>query len=73
MRRYPEAESALRAALRLQPDFGEAHANLGNVLFLMGRLPEAIAEYETALRSSPNDAGLRTRLGMARRALQNSR
>lgn len=45
------------AALRIRPDYAEAHANLGIALAQVpGRLPEAIAQYEAALRDRPDYA-----------------
>ncbi len=44
---------------------GEAHFNLGNVLFHAGRVPEAIQQYERALRLRPDDAGTYYNLGLA--------
>ena len=47
--RRPEYE----AAPRIRPDHADAHVNWGNTLVqTSGRLPEAIAEYEAALRAS---------------------
>jgi tetratricopeptide (TPR) repeat protein len=54
--RLPEAISQYREAVRIQPDYPEAHFNLGSALAhsdLSDRLPEAIAEYQTALRLKP--------------------
>ena len=46
-----------RAALRLQPDYLEAHANLGLLLAEMPeRMLEALAEYRAALRINPASA-----------------
>jgi tetratricopeptide (TPR) repeat protein len=53
--RLPEAIAEYRAALRIEPDFVEAHVNLGNTLARTpGRMEEAIAEYEAALRIRPD-------------------
>jgi tetratricopeptide (TPR) repeat protein len=41
---FADAEREYRAALRLNPRFGEAHNNLAVVLFLTGRLDDARAE-----------------------------
>jgi tetratricopeptide (TPR) repeat protein len=55
--RLPEAISQYRQAVRIQPEYPEAHFNLGSALAhsdLSDRLPEAIAEYQTALRLKPD-------------------
>ena len=45
------------AALRIRPDYAEAHANLGIALAqIPGRLPEAIFQYQAALRDRPDYA-----------------
>ncbi len=53
-----EAEAHCREALRLQPDYPEAQANLGSILHEQGRLDEAAACYREALRLKPNDAAV---------------
>jgi Flp pilus assembly protein TadD len=51
----PEAVTEFQAALRNEPNFAEAHNNLGRAFSQMpGRLPEAIAEYHTALQIRPD-------------------
>jgi tetratricopeptide (TPR) repeat protein len=62
--RLPEAIAQYEAALRAQPDFGEAHNNLGNAFFRLGRLSQAIAQYEAALRLQPDTAALHYNLGI---------
>lgn len=53
--RLPEAAAEFTASLRIKPDHGKAHMNLGNVLRQMpGRMADAIVEYQTALRFEPN-------------------
>jgi len=37
------------------PDNDRAHNNLGNALFVLGRIPEALEQYERALRLHPLD------------------
>ena len=44
----------LLRAIRLAPDFHEAHSNLGNALRDLGRIPEAKASYARALELAPD-------------------
>ena len=48
-----EAERASRRAVELGPDLAEAHTARGFVLSLVDRLPEAVSEFETAIRLDP--------------------
>jgi tetratricopeptide (TPR) repeat protein len=48
------ADAHLAAALRLNPDYAEAHNNLGGVLQRRGRLEEARREHEQAFRLNPD-------------------
>lgn len=50
---YEEAESHLRKALKLKPDFLEAVLNLGKVLQKQQRLPEALKTFERAHGLNP--------------------
>jgi len=50
----PDAQAQFEIALRIRPDYAEAHYNLGKALALTGHLPEAIAEYQAALRYPPD-------------------
>jgi len=59
--RFTEAESSLRLALT-HVDDALTHYNLGFVLTRVGRLPDAIAEYERALERDPNHLAARTNL-----------
>lgn len=52
--RYAEAIPAFQQAIRLKPDFGEAHFNLGLALGRAGRASEAIEPFRQAIRHSPN-------------------
>ena len=61
----PAAMEHYRAALRLKPDYFEAHTNLGIALADAGRWPEAIAEYEQAVRLGPGFAQTHYNLGNA--------
>jgi tetratricopeptide (TPR) repeat protein len=55
----PEAIAQYEQAIRLRPDFGEAHYRLGMALLEAGRLPDAIAELEKAWRINPDPQGRR--------------
>lgn len=48
------AERAYRKAIKLNPDFAEAHNNLGNVLLDSGKFKEAEIAYKTTSRLLPN-------------------
>jgi len=52
--RLDEGALHCRRAIELAPLRGEAHTNLGNVWFAMGRIEEAIASYRRALELDPN-------------------
>src|SRR2546428_4979875 len=72
---FKEAETEYRAILQQDPNYAEAHANLGAVLMRMDRYPEAIASYQAALRLAPNLSPVLLNLGIAhyrRREFANS-
>ena len=62
--RLDEAESMLRDALR-ELDDAETHYNLGVVLAGRGRLPEAVAAFETAIARDGTHANARNNLVVA--------
>jgi tetratricopeptide (TPR) repeat protein len=67
--RSDEAIAHFEAALRLKPDFVEAHYNLAYALLAVpGRLGEAIAQYEEALRLKPGLVDVRFNLARALQA-----
>jgi protein O-mannosyl-transferase len=49
-----EAISQYQEAVRLKPDFAEAHNNLGNALGMKGQTDEAIHQYQEAIRLKPD-------------------
>lgn len=58
-RDWPKAQAAFEEALKLQPDLPMAQFNLGEVLFLNNKYPEARQRFQTFLNSQPkNDLGL---------------
>jgi len=50
------AQEHLRAALQIDPEFGEAHTNLGAEYARAGKLDLAYTEFESALRTGPKGA-----------------
>jgi len=60
-----EAMGQDKLALRLKPDYAEAHNNLAIVLARMGKLQEAIEQWEQALQLKPNFAEAHNNLGAA--------
>ena len=49
---------------RTNPDFAEAHNNLGVMLAHFGRIPEAIEQFQAAVRINPNYAEARRNLSL---------
>jgi tetratricopeptide (TPR) repeat protein len=64
--RLEEAEALLRAVLQQAPNAASVQGRLGNVLLSQGRVSEAIAAFETALRIYPRSAVSFFNLGRAR-------
>jgi tetratricopeptide (TPR) repeat protein len=54
--RYDGAVKEFSAALKMEPDYAEAHLNLGDTLTAQGKLPEAIQHFDRALQLKPDDA-----------------
>ena len=51
--------------MRLNPGNADAHNNLGNVLLQLGRVSEAVTQYEEALRLVPDSAEVEVNCGNA--------
>ena len=60
-----EAVGHLKEALRLNPDYAEAHCNLGVSLGKQGRLDDAITHFEKAIRLNPDYADAQNNLRTA--------
>jgi hypothetical protein len=58
-----EAIEAYKQAIRLQPDYAEAHYLLSYTYVLLGRDREAVAAYQQAIRLQPHDAWVHLNLG----------
>jgi len=54
--RYPEAAAAYREAIRLRPDFAQAHVSLGLALARTGAYGDAESALRRALSLNPKDA-----------------
>ena len=52
--RLDEAVAAYREAIRLKPDYAQAHYNLGTALFAQEKFDEADAEFAEAKRLKPD-------------------
>jgi tetratricopeptide (TPR) repeat protein len=63
--RVPEAVEQYEHALRIKPDYADAHNNLGVALVQIRRVPEAIGHYEQALQIKPDYPGAHNNLGVA--------
>jgi tetratricopeptide (TPR) repeat protein len=62
--RLPEAMTEFQAALRIYPDYMDAHYNLGGILAkIPERWPEAISHLEAALEIQPDNAEAHNILG----------
>jgi tetratricopeptide (TPR) repeat protein len=57
--RFDEAEAAFRESLRRRPGYGEAHADLAQLIWMRTEdLDQASAQLDIMLKASPLDAGL---------------
>lgn len=65
----PQAETAMRRALRLNPALPNADYNLGRILQAQEQFHDALQCYERAIRHSPNDAETLNNLGTVLAAL----
>jgi tetratricopeptide (TPR) repeat protein len=62
--RLPEATTEFQAALRIYPDYMDAHYNLGGILAKTpAQWPEAISHLEAALQIDPDNADAHNALG----------
>jgi protein O-mannosyl-transferase len=68
-RRYPEAETQLREALRLKEPVAKAHLNLGSILCSQQRFEEGVAHLERAVALDPELSTAQANLGEAYGAL----
>ena len=64
------AQARFECALALKPSYLQAAVWLGDLHYRAGRLPEAIAIYETAQQRSPGASALREQLALWRQELE---
>jgi cytochrome c-type biogenesis protein CcmH/NrfG len=62
-----QIESLLKRSLEINPHNADAHSLLGTLYFREQRYPEAIAEYEQALKTKPNEASVHYHLAQSLR------
>ncbi len=62
---YREAIDAFNQAIRIKPDFADAHFNRGNSYKELGHYKEAIEAYKQAISIKPDDADAHHNLGVA--------
>jgi tetratricopeptide (TPR) repeat protein len=62
-RNYPEAVKSYIAALRLDPEFGEAHLGLAEAHMRAGQAQKAIPEYIRAAQLMPDDPATQLKAG----------
>jgi tetratricopeptide (TPR) repeat protein len=65
--RMADAERGFKAVIQAYPELGGPHANLGVIYRKAGKLPESIAELETAVLSSPKQPLFHNQLGISYR------
>jgi tetratricopeptide (TPR) repeat protein len=64
-----EAQPLVEKALKLDPNIGKAHMDLGIIYQDQGRLPDALRELTTAVKLTPQDANIHWRLARLYQAL----
>jgi tetratricopeptide (TPR) repeat protein len=69
---YAAAREQFDEVLKLNPDYADGHVGLGVLLVRMGRLDDAIAQFETALQIEPGNPSAQGDLAMAKKMQQKS-
>ena len=63
--KFPEAIAELREAIRIDPTYARAHADLGLILRAQKNIDEAVVEYREALRLDPESIDAHNGLAVA--------
>ena len=56
LQRYQESKDAYQHAIRLKPDFAEAHYGLGRTYLMLGNRDGAVEEYNVLKTLDPKSA-----------------
>jgi len=67
---FTQAVELFQRAVKLNPDYADAHKGLGQAYFDMGRWEDSIRSLQLALALNPNDKEARSRIDAARRMMQ---
>ena len=66
---FPQAVTILQRAVKLDPQFADAHFALGHAYFDLKQWRNAVESFKTAVELNPKDQEARDRLGLARAML----
>jgi lipoprotein NlpI len=69
-RNFAGAAARFEAALKIRPDWAEAHNNLGIALASQGKISAALAHFERAVALNPSMSDARANRDQARTALK---
>lgn len=72
LRRWPDAEAALRRAVTLAPDNARFRVNWAAVIANMGKLPEALQLLEKSLEMDPENSAAREIYSHIRQRIQHA-
>jgi protein involved in polysaccharide export with SLBB domain len=67
---YPQAAEIFQQAVKLDPQFADAHYALGHAYYDMGRWDKAVSSFQRAIDLNPNDQEARERLEYSRKKLE---
>ena len=56
LKKYETAFQSYENAIRIKPDYAEAHYNKGNLLFELEKIDKSLESYDIAINLNPNYA-----------------